>query len=140
MRIAACALLALVSGSSFATEVYRSTDANGTVVYSDRPVDPKAEYVLVATPRSAAARKSAAPRPPPAQASAPAQTGARAAAAQSADERAKLCTTARERLQRYTISRRLYRTLENGEREYLTDAEIDDARARAAADVENWCE
>jgi hypothetical protein len=33
----------------------------------------------------------------------------------------------------------LFRTLPNGEREYLSDAEIDEAKAKAAADVEASC-
>jgi hypothetical protein len=145
VRIAGCLLLAFVSTTLYGAEVYRTTDANGVVSYSDRPQGDDAQYVRVATPRPAT--------PPPEQTSAPRTETARAAAApapiaeprertprERADERAKNCTVARERLQSYTTSHRLYRTLENGQREYLNDDEIDQARARAAADVETWCD
>jgi hypothetical protein len=56
-----------------------------------------------------------------------------------AAERARNCALAQERAERYRISRRLYRSLPNGEREYLSDAELDEARAKAEADVGNWC-
>ena len=51
------------------------------------------------------------------------------------EQREKNCETARERSDRYTLSRRLFRTNAAGEREYLDDAAIDEARAKAAADV-----
>jgi hypothetical protein len=134
----------LASTALYGADVYRSTDADGTVIYSDRPQDANSEYVYVPTPRSsgrgaqpAQAQPNDAASPPAASATPPPASDR--PAAQSAEERAKLCSTARERLQRYTVSRRLYRTVEGGEREYLSDAELDDARARAAADVDNWC-
>ena len=54
-------------------------------------------------------------------------------------ERAKNCATARERKTRYEESHRLYKSGTNGDREYLNAAEIDEARAKAAADVATWC-
>ena len=47
---------------------------------------------------------------------------------------------ARERNDRYALSRRLYRTNADGERYYLDDAAVAEARAKAAADVEDWCD
>jgi hypothetical protein len=46
---------------------------------------------------------------------------------------------ARETQERYTLSRRLFRTNAVGEREYLDDAAVAEARAKAAADVKDWC-
>ena len=60
-------------------------------------------------------------------------------AAQLRLERQKNCEIARERQERYTLSRRLFRTNAAGEREYLDDAAIAEARAKAAADVQDWC-
>ena len=37
VRTVAYALLALVATAAFGAEVYRSTDAKGNVIYSDRP-------------------------------------------------------------------------------------------------------
>lgn len=150
MRIAHGTLvLALLGTAAFGADVYRSTAPDGTVSYSDRPQDAEAQFVFSATP-------SAAPRPsaPPAQ-----TRGAAAASAATApgapgtptlpdgpssrelrEERQKNCDVARERQQRYTLSRRLFRTNAAGEREYLDDAAIAEARAKAAQDVQDWCE
>ena len=144
MRLATCALLALVSTVLHGAEVFRSTDANGNANYSDRPQGNDAVPVFIATPRPATPAPTA---PQRANSRATAATTAAeqpAAAAEpaeaTAEERAKNCSIARERLQTYTVSHRLYRTTESGEREYLNDGEIDEARARAAADVETWCD
>ena len=146
MRIAACALLlglTTLTTGSFGAEVYRSKAADGTVSYSDRPQGDNPEFVFIATPRpTIAAPQRGQATAPGAQAAQPAIQGEAApppTAAQIAEMRAKNCTIARERLLTYTQSHRLYRPLENGEREYLSDDEIDAARAKAAADVEEWC-
>ncbi|MBN1237732.1 MAG: DUF4124 domain-containing protein [Gammaproteobacteria bacterium] len=149
MRLIVSLTLALIATSSFAVEVYRSIAPDGTVVYSDRPSSANSQPVFIATTRGT---RSAAPRPTP---SGPAASRASDAddaadeaqrpptaaetAAEMAEIRARNCETARSRAQNYNAAHRLYRTLENGEREYLSDAEIDEARAQAAADVETWC-
>jgi hypothetical protein len=143
-------MLLLVGATAFGAEVYRSTDANGIVSYSDRPQDENAQPVFVAVPR---AGTPAAPPPRPSRAAGESTAAATPeAAAPAAEEppaptaaelaalREENCAIARERRERYDVSRRLYRTLANGEREYLSDAEIDEARARAAADVDTWCD
>jgi hypothetical protein len=148
VRLILCLPLALAAANLGAVEVYRAVAPDGTVIYSDRPTGPNAEPVGVNAPRPASQ--------PPADASAggllaaagrpaqPAQAGASADAAEPsprelAEQRARNCEIARERAESYTGARRLYRELPNGEREYLTDAEINEARARVAADVETWC-
>ncbi|HET9679431.1 MAG TPA: DUF4124 domain-containing protein [Gammaproteobacteria bacterium] len=60
--------------------------------------------------------------------------------AEKAARNAKLCAAAREWQTKIQRNRRLYDTNEKGEREYYTSAEIDAARAEAAADVEKYCE
>lgn len=147
MRIIASALaLVVVATAVQGAEVYRSTDANGNVIYSDRPQDARSEYVYIATPRSSAARAPASSEPqagaarqaaaaPPAPEVVPAPRSAE----DIAQQRAQNCNVARQRVQSYTASHRLYRQLPNGEREYLSDDQLDEARARAAADVETWC-
>jgi hypothetical protein len=129
-------------------EVYRSTDANGTVRYSDRPLDGNAKPVFVATSRSG--RTATAPAPAAAR---PANTeakddgakegdpnrGVRAETAQDAELKAKNCQIAKQRQQSYTEAHRLYKTDASGQRVYLSDSEIDQARAQAEADVHTWC-
>lgn len=149
MRIAHGTLfLALLGTAAYGADVYRSTAADGSVSFSDRPQGADAQFVTRTTP---------APRP---AANAPtARTAARGSAAAALPEapgnptlpegpssselreqRAKNCEIARERVERYTLSRRLFRTNAAGEREYLDDAAVADARAKATADVQDWCD
>lgn len=149
MRIAhGTLILALLSTAALGADIYRSTAADGTVSYSDRPQDADSQFVS-ATP-GAAQRPSA----PPARTRAPAAANPAAmpqapatptlpdgpSSRELREERQKNCEVARERQQRYTLSRRLFQTNAAGEREYLDDAAIADARAKAAQDVQDWCE
>ena len=142
-------LLALLGTAAYGAEVYRSTE-NGVVSYSDRPSE-KSEAVLVTAPRPGRPGNPIAPRDTKnaaGNAQTNAQPGDQAAppgdkpqqtAAERAAGRAKNCQDARARQTKYEQSHRLYRVLPNGEREYLKDGEIDEARAHAAADVGTWC-
>jgi hypothetical protein len=146
-------LLALLGTAVQGAEVYRSKAADGTVVYSDRPENDNAEPITVITPHPnaqrpaapadaapAATRAGAAPEAAPQAPTAPAPLPAGPTAAQLKAERQKNCDIAREREQRYTVSRRLFRTNDKGEREYLDDKAVAEARAKAAADVKDWCD
>jgi hypothetical protein len=139
-------LLALVGTAASAADIYKSTAPDGTVSYSDRPLGANAQFVTTVISR--------APRPAPAAGAEPANASAPQAmpeapaaptlpegptAAELLLQRQKNCEIAREREQRYTVSRRLYRTNPAGEREYLDDAAVAEARMKAAADVEDWC-
>lgn len=135
-------LMLLAAGPLAAAEVYRFIDENGNVVYTDRPV-PGAELVDVDLPFLGGR-----PLPRSSRSSGGASEAGVAneeepqAASRSeptAEQRAANCEPARERLERYATAHRLYRTTPDGEREYLTSEEIDEARAQAAADVEQWC-
>lgn len=139
-------LLALLGTAASAADIYKSTSPDGTVAYSDRPLGANAQFVSSAAPREA--RPAAAPVGEPENAGAPeALPEAPAAptlpegptAAELLLQRQKNCEIAREREQRYTVSRRLFRTNAAGEREYLDDAAVAEARAKAAADVKDWC-
>ncbi len=54
--------------------------------------------------------------------------------------RTENCDKARTRLLTYNTARRLYRPLENGEREYLTDDELDSERMEAQELIDEWCD
>jgi len=49
------------------------------------------------------------------------------------------CKEAQDRYQKYITSQRLYRELPGGKREYLTDKELTEARARAKQTVTDYC-
>ena len=141
--------LTMLATAAYGGQVYRSTDANGNVTFSDRPTD-KSEPVNVSVP--AVGRPGNPITPREAKAAAGNTQSAQATAgdqkkdkeklqtpAEKQAERAKNCATAQERKTRYEESHRLYKAGPNGEREYLNAAEIDEARVKAAADVATWC-
>jgi len=150
LRIAhATLLLTLLGTAAHAADIYRSTAPDGTVSYSDRPQGADSEFVAASSrgnranaPAPAApgqrpntsAANAAPPEAPatPTLAEGPSSNELRA-------ERQKNCEVARETLERYTLSRRLFRTNQAGEREYLDDAAVAEARSKAAADVQDWC-
>lgn len=146
LRAISLATLAVLAASTlYGAEVYRYVDENGNVGYSDRPVGQNPEPIVVTTYTpivpSAPTPTPAAAQPDPETADETVQRERREPTPEErAQDRAANCTIARERLQRYAISRRLFRELPDGEREYLSDAQIDEARAGAAADVEKWCD
>ena len=144
MRTVAIVTLSLLAVSAQAGEVYRSIDAQGNVVYSDRPASEDSTKVAIRTsppPRAARAPSTReAPSGEPA-ADVPDQATVEAAErAQLAEDRAANCTIATERNVRYSTSRRLYREGSDGERVYLNDAELTEARNNAQAEVSRWCE
>jgi hypothetical protein len=132
-------------------EVYRSTDPNGNVRYSDRPLNESSKPVFVASlphaARSAPAARGAA-QPNEETAKEPAKPGdpnrgiqaETTSPEQQAEIKAKNCQVAQQRKQSYAEAHRLFKTDANGQRVYLSDSEIDQARARAEADVHTWCD
>ena len=153
MRIAACAMLTLVGALvAQGAEVYRSTDPNGNVRYSDRPLDEGSKPVFIASlprasrsapaPRTAAQPNEQTSKEEPAKQGDP-NRGIQAettSPAQQAEIKAKNCQVAQQRKQSYTEAHRLFKTDASGQRVYLSDSEIDQARARAEADVHTWCD
>ena len=136
-------LLALPGAAAQAADVYRSVAADGTVSYSDRPQAAGAQFVFSANARAAAPApagpaSNSTQSVPQAPANPTLPPGA--SADQLREQRAKNCATARERMDRYALSRRLFTENAAGEREYLDEAAVAAARAKAAADVEDWCD
>jgi len=144
VRAICLAVLLLAANTGFAADVYRQVNPDGTVTYSDRPESENAETITINTRRPTPSRAPTAAGEPEANAGAPAAEPAppsepQPTPAEIAAQRAANCAAARERNDRYQMSRRLYRSLPDGEREYLSDEELDAARAGAAADVQQWC-
>jgi hypothetical protein len=150
-------LLALVAAAAQGAEVYRSKAKDGSVTYSDRPENDSSEFIpTVQGPRPAGAqatgaqRTAARPGAPGAAAARPADAAPETAAppaplppgptaAELREKRQKNCDIAKEREQRYEVSRRLFKTNQKGEREYLDDKAVAEAKAKAAQDVKDWC-
>ena len=70
---------------------------------------------------------------------APSEAAQRAAENDAAKAKVEQCKAAQDRYQTYLNSRRLFRETPGGKREYLTDQELSDARARAKQAVDDYC-
>ena len=135
------------SGAALSGEIYKWTDEDGNVHYEDRPTGDEVERVAVISnnTNSAAVQASIAAR----RANEAAREDARskrdedaqiAADEQMAEEqRAKNCQDSRNRMETYLTSRRLYKEDDAGERVYLDDEQIMQARSDAQADIQKYC-
>lgn len=141
MRFLLPALIAaLLAAPVAANEVYRTVDERGQVVYSDRPLSAASERVVV-EPRPSDANATA-PEPPPASPRRQQQADAGTVAAARAEQQelmAEACRQARAAVEAYERSPRLYETLPDGGRRYLSEEELVAARAQARQAVIDFC-
>ena len=137
--------VAAIAGSALAGDIYRYTDAEGNVSYVDRPTGaPTEERVPISSKPT-----------DPAQVQARAQRRfsrgddsgemeedppTRAERAEAERQRTEKCQQYRAQLETYLTSRRLYRETGNGERQYLDDKEIQEARSQAEELVVEYCD
>jgi hypothetical protein len=141
------ALLACPAGA----DVYKFKDEHGNVLYTDKPPTLPAERLNVQSQRTdvvaVPARQqeerqrlqnanNAAQQP---QQPAEQQPGEQQTPEQSAQSKADQCAKARARYDNYMNSQKLYEQQANGERRYLTDAEIEAARASAKTSMDVLC-
>jgi len=135
------------SATAVAGEIYKWTDDEGNVHYEDRPVGQEVERVAInsASTNNSSVRASIDARRAREDARADArsqreQDQQRAAEAeQLAAERAEKCEESRNRMQSYLQARRLYKEGDDGEREYLDENQILDARDQAQDDIQAYC-
>lgn len=139
--------LVLVSGLAGA-DVYKFTDPQGNVEYTDKPATLPAERLNVQSQKTdvvaVQARQEADLKRMQEADRARQQTGAqradqKAASELTAKDKAERCAKARERYDSYMNSQRLYQPGENGERRYLSDAELDAARNSAKVSMDELC-
>ena len=136
---------ALVSAPSMAGEIYRTVDAQGNVVYQDTPPangrgerlarrtqSTDTDYIAKVNEQIAASRKVTEEQRKDASLT-------RAQAADRAEQRAANCEKARARLEKAQTSRRIYEDLGDEERRYFSAEEQDAYKAKAQADVDEWC-
>jgi hypothetical protein len=133
-----------------AGDVYKYVDGQGKTMYTDKPI-PGAVLVSTANPRPAeaaqrnyAAQQAASSQQLSAsnQRIAENQTNSSAAAAVAKDlaaSQSERCKKARADYEKRINSQRLYRTGKDGEREYLNDAELAQARVDARRDMDTLC-
>ena len=135
-------------GSAMANEIYKWTDADGTVHYRDRPTGESSEVRLgiaysrtdssAVEQRQQSFAESQARR---AESKAAAEEAEREADAEARAEaeKQKKCDGYRNSLQRYNESRRLYKEGPDGERTYLDDDEMIKARQQLEAHIAENC-
>jgi hypothetical protein len=148
MRIAVVLGLMAVSVAASA-DVYKWVDSQGRVYYSDRPEDiESAERLAVASRRTnpeQVAQRSEAAREQRQQSDAQAaerqrdQASAQAVRQDVSKTRDQQCKEAKEQYRVAIESQKLYRIGKDGERYYLTSAEIDEARLNARRAMDQVC-
>jgi Domain of unknown function (DUF4124) len=150
-------LLASVSAIAMADTVYKWLDGSGQVHYTDLPPRQGDAKILGVYQQEAGtveeddsdngnyaqeggddsnAQDSTQARtaePPPSKAA------IKAAENDAAKAKVEQCKKAQDTYQRYLNSRRLFREMPDGKRQYLTDQELTDARARAKQAVDDYC-
>ena len=142
--------LLLAGATVHAQTVYKSVDDEGTVTFTDRPVEGQSQEAvsdldIVATDfeqvdenKAAAQEQAKYDQAADDIRDTQSQEDKELQAALN-DQRAAACRAANARLEKYSNARRLYRELPDGEREYLDDAELDAERADAARAVDELC-
>ena len=147
LKITATLILSVaLASAATASEIYKWTDEDGNVHYTDKPVDSSSERLNIAsgnTDNSAVQAQTQARLDRKAEA---AEAAANAPAGPTPDElraekkqRADQCTMYRERMTRFVQSRHLYREDENGERTYLDEVEMQKTRATTQSKIEEYC-
>ena len=116
------ALLGLASVAQ--ADVWRWTDPNGTIHYSDNWV-PGSVLVKTVDSRGAPSPAAATPNPDAPADPAQAERDKRAVATDVAKAQADMCKRAREAYDAAVANRRIYKQGANGERTYLSDADAD---------------
>jgi hypothetical protein len=135
------------SATAVAGEIYKWTDEDGNVHYEDRPAGDEVERVAVSSSNtnnsavraSIDARRARESERADARSKREEEAQKAAAAEQLAAERAQKCADSRARMESYLQARRLYKEDENGERVYLDDSQIMDARSQAQDDIQAYC-
>ena len=141
--------LVLLSGPLSAQEVYTWVDENGITSYGEIP--PASSQAVRTDVRfrhtdpvamQARAEENKAVKDAVNTRKANEQTAAAETKSQKAEEekaRKQNCQLAMDRQTKYDQAHRLYRASEGGGREYLTDTELDNERAEANRQVNEWC-
>jgi hypothetical protein len=146
-QLTAALAMVIVSYSSVADDLYKTVDAQGHVVYSDRPLSSASQRisVQVAAPNpDEAARLTKEQAMLNADAAQQAQQARRDAdeqtkkAAQDATQKRR-CESARDRYAVFAAGGRIFKSDEQGNRVYYSDQEIEEQRQAAKAIMDSTC-
>lgn len=132
----------LATTTVLASDIYKYVDENGVVHYVDRPTGEATEQrVVVSTAPSTASRSSANSGPDWRERRQARQEARAAKEAERSEqeERKELCQQYRQRLEQYDNSPRLYRMDEQGERVYLDEEQIKEAREQVKLQIDKNC-
>jgi hypothetical protein len=141
--------LLLAAGQAVAGEIYKSTDAQGRIVYTDQPPAVEAEVVRIeSAPRNQAAAvarvqselATLAAQDERRKREALAKAAEKKAAADAAKRKDQRCTEARNRYLGLMEHSRIYRRNEAGERVYYSAAEIDAERIKTKQHMDEECQ
>lgn len=139
---------ATLATSAFAGEIYKHVDEQGNVHYLDRPTGESGEERMDITysgTSSASVQAQVKRRNDymealdEARKETQSRREAEAQARAEMETRAAQCEKNRSRLESYLRSRRLYRENDAGEREYLDDEQILEARRKAEEAIQETC-
>ena len=129
-------------------EIYKWTDENGNVHYEDRPLGEEVQRVSVvssntdntAVQASIEARRARETERAEARSKRSEEEQAAAQAKAESEQRATKCQESRARMESYLQARRLYNENAAGEREYLDENGIMQAREKAQAQIQKYCD
>ena len=142
------AATAVLASGPVAADVYKFKDDKGNVLYTDKPATLPAERLniqsqktdtVAAQTRQQEDMKRLQDEDKASQQAAGQSTEQQQASQMSPTDKAGQCTKSRERFEKYSTSQRLYEKLPDGSRRYLSDAELDAARASAKASMDVMC-
>ena len=144
------AATAVFAAGPVAADVYKFKDDKGNVLCTDKPSTLPAERLNIQSQKTdvvaAQTRQQEEMKrmQDAAKANQPPAAGAQSrdeqqAAQMNPNEKADQCTKSRERFEKYSTSQRLFEVMPDGSRRYLSDAEIEAARASAKASMDVMC-
>lgn len=142
-RLVALAAGVVLAWTAGAGDVYVTRDAKGNPVYTDTPATLPAEKVGIRSkstdPSEVQSRYDSQMKQYEQGNTTKPVSEADQPPALTDEEIAKRCADARKRYQTYLDAFRLYEELPNGERRYLTNEELDEARADARQVMDRAC-
>jgi len=135
------------SGAALSGEIYKWTDEDGNVHYEDRPTGDDVQLVAVtrntdnsSVQASIDARRAREAARADARSQRNEDDQAAAEEQLAAAERVEKCEESRSRMETYLTARRLYKEGEDGERVYLDESQIMDARSKAQESIQKYCD